>query len=298
VSGELDRLDVTVVIPARNSARTIERCLRSVGKLGVLSSRIIVLNDHSTDATVDIARWCRADVVDVSGAGGLGRARNLAFEVCQTRYLAFLNSDCYPHADWVSTLYRSLVSTGAAVAGGRQRELRDGTLAERWKAVHLRQDLGDEPIDDPDFLSGGNLLIDLSRVGSIRFDENYSIAYEDVDFCRRLRYSGQRLVYRPAAVVWHDHRETMRSLPLKVWSYGAFSRSVGQGIGIPAALRAFVRMHRRPHDQIRSAIRTDLRRGSLSFLAVDVYLLAASLWLFLLSGRSMKTFDTAPPTTM
>ena len=40
-------------------------------------------------------------------------------------------------------------------------------------------------------------------------------------------------------------------------------------------------MHRRPHDQTRVALREDIRRLRPAFLAVDVYLLAMSLVLFL-----------------
>jgi GT2 family glycosyltransferase len=273
--------EISVFVPARNAGATIRQCLEHIQRSTPPGTRITVLNDHSTDDTVEVARSLGVEIVEVPGEGGLGRARNLALDQCATRYLVFFNADCNPSPDWTRVLMRELRTASASVAGGKQIELRRGTLAERWKSVHLRQDLGDADIDQPDFLSGGNLLMDLAMIDGIRFGEQYRSAYEDVDFCRRLREAGGRLIYRPEATVGHNHPETMRTLRRKVWSYGVHSKSVGDFSGATGAVRAFARMHRRPNDQLRRSIRSDLRAMNLQFLAVDMLLLAASLKLFL-----------------
>jgi GT2 family glycosyltransferase len=247
--------------------------------------RVIVLDDRSTDDTAALARRHRADVIAVPAEGGLGRARNLGLSLGGPGLVAFLNADCLPRVGWLAVLTSRLGSTGAAVAGGKQVELRKETWAERWKAIHLRQDLGDLPLLNPDFLSGGNLLIDTGQLGDVQFDVSFRTAYEDVAFCRALRSQGSLLLYEPGAIVDHDHSETLRTLPLKVWSYGINSRRVGPVSCLRAVPQAFLRMHRRPHDQVRVALIDDLRQVRIWSLLIDLYLLAASFRLFVNHAR-------------
>lgn len=73
-----------------NSEATLEKCLLSISRSepGV---KIMVIDQSSVDGTVEIAR--RLGVEVVSHNVGLGYARQLAFELCKTKYLAFVDSD-------------------------------------------------------------------------------------------------------------------------------------------------------------------------------------------------------------
>lgn len=64
---------VSVIIPARNEARNIERCLTSVLSTTYPLLEVIVVDDHSTDGTGDMSR--RIATADAMNGGGLSRAR-------------------------------------------------------------------------------------------------------------------------------------------------------------------------------------------------------------------------------
>jgi chlorobactene glucosyltransferase len=52
----LDAPRVSVIVPARNEARNIERCVRSLLTTAYANVEVIVVDDHSSDGTGDLAR--------------------------------------------------------------------------------------------------------------------------------------------------------------------------------------------------------------------------------------------------
>ena len=91
---------VGVVIPAFNSASTIERALRSVSEQSVLPNEVVVVDDGSTDDTVQlIERFIRSTpqvkirMINLGSNSGPAIARNTGWDACSTSLIAFLDSD-------------------------------------------------------------------------------------------------------------------------------------------------------------------------------------------------------------
>ena len=90
---------ITVVIPAYQSAETIERALKSVALQTLRPAEVIVIDDGSKDGTADIARRA-TDLFDDSTLTvieqeneGPGSARNTGLRRAQTDLVAFLDAD-------------------------------------------------------------------------------------------------------------------------------------------------------------------------------------------------------------
>lgn len=103
--------EFSVIIPAYNSAATLARAVESVDAQSWPAHEIIVVDDGSTDDTLQIARGFgdRVQVLHQSNAG-VSAARNLGAEAATGNWLAFLDADdryCPDrlrwHAEWIAT---------------------------------------------------------------------------------------------------------------------------------------------------------------------------------------------------
>jgi len=114
-----DSIDVTVVIPTRNEARHLARCLDAVRRF----SEVYVVDSQSTDSTVEIARASGAEVVQFDYHGGWPKKRQWALDS-----LPFEN-------DWVLLLDADEILT-AGLADEIGEAIRDSNLNGYW--VFLR----------------------------------------------------------------------------------------------------------------------------------------------------------------
>lgn len=98
-----------VVIPLFNKAATIERCLESIAAQTVAVNRIIVVNDGSTDNSVDLVdRFCESASVDLllinQENQGVSVARNRGVAESLSDIVCLLDADDAWHPDYMATM--------------------------------------------------------------------------------------------------------------------------------------------------------------------------------------------------
>lgn len=92
-------LSVSVVIPTHNSSATIERAVNSVLAQDLLPTELVIVDDCSTDNTVELVRTIAIpDSIDVKVVRldtnlGPSAARNEGWNVAGCEFIAFLDSD-------------------------------------------------------------------------------------------------------------------------------------------------------------------------------------------------------------
>ncbi len=215
--------EVTLYVPARDSAATLAETLRSIRGQTARPAKVVVVADtRSRDDTLAMARAAGVGVVE-QREGFLGHARNLALAACETPWLASCDSDATLEPGWLAALLDALRDAPRLLAavGGRTEE-RVYTAADRWRAVNMPHNWGPAAFDNPfmlvsEMLARGDAL---RAVGGYLPDLRY---YEDSDLCQRLRHAGFTLRYQPAAVAWHERRDSLRTVLELRWSY-AFQR--------------------------------------------------------------------------
>lgn len=208
-------LDVSVVIPARNAAATLGRCLDALAEqIGAPEFEVIVVDDASTDMTPDIARRHPLQPNVVTGTGqGSYSARNLGAAASRGRVLAFTDADCEPDPGWLAAGLAAL-EAGADLAGGHIVLTADAAVAAGGPAAYdLASYLQQEQfVAEQGFAATANLFVRraaFDRLGG--FDAELRSG-GDVEFGQRARAAGLRLDYAAAAVVRHPARASYREL--------------------------------------------------------------------------------------
>lgn len=95
--------ELSVVIPAYNSERTLERCL-----LGVFGQKyfppkfeVIVIDDGSTDTTAKIAKKFPVRLIKLPKNQGRIIARDNGVKKASFKYICFIDADCIPTKNWL-----------------------------------------------------------------------------------------------------------------------------------------------------------------------------------------------------
>jgi len=96
-------MKVSIVIPAFNEEKYIERCLNSVINQEVNADEIIVIDNNSTDKTAEIATTLGATVVSEKVQGMIS-ARNRGFNEAKYEIIARCDSDTLVPHDWIKTI--------------------------------------------------------------------------------------------------------------------------------------------------------------------------------------------------
>lgn len=119
----------SVVIPCYNSAAYLTQTLDSVRNQTWPAHEVIVVDDVSSDASVEIARSAGARVLSTGTNSGPSRARNLGIQAATAEFVAFVDADDYwepTHLEELAGLIQRCPS--ASVVYSRVR-MTDGVIA-------------------------------------------------------------------------------------------------------------------------------------------------------------------------
>ena len=123
---------LSVVIPTFNRARTLDRVLKSIERQTVLPDEVIVVDDGSTDNTLEVlANWKALDSIPLmivnQANRGASAARNTGMRAATGELVAFIDSDDEYAPTAIETLKKIFhQSPGAIVAFGDAAVLENG----------------------------------------------------------------------------------------------------------------------------------------------------------------------------
>jgi GT2 family glycosyltransferase len=226
---------VSVVIPTRDRAEQLLRCLQAIAVAArpVGGVEVVVVNDGGEalngEAVAAVGNGLAIRFLDQPGRGPAA-ARNRGAAAAAGPVLAFTDDDCEPAPGWLEALGKRLDRNPEVVVAGRAASLHpdnDWATAGQILTDHLHRWYNRDP-EHGSFMTSNNLALRAETFRSLGgFDASFpSAAAEDREFAERALRAGHRLVYEPAAVVGHRHRLTARAFLRQHYGYGRGARRV------------------------------------------------------------------------
>jgi teichuronic acid biosynthesis glycosyltransferase TuaG len=118
----MNEIHVSIIMPAHNAAKYIRQALDSVLAQTYSNWELLLVNDGSNDTTFDIAkeyaaRDKRVILIETQSQKpiGVARARELAINAAQGRYIGFLDSDDWWQEDKLQKQVHFMQQTGAGM---------------------------------------------------------------------------------------------------------------------------------------------------------------------------------------
>lgn len=267
---------ISVVVPARNAARTVEACLASIldADYPPALREVVVVDNASTDATG--ARAAGFPVTCVTEpARGRAHARNRGIQASQGDVVAFTDADCVVARSWLQELAQPFADDRVYAVAGEILASPPVTPAQRYMARRIPQMQASALRAPRPYFATGNVAFrraTFARVGL--FDPRF-VTGEDQDFAWRFLRASLAFRYAPAAVVYHRHRPGGWAFfgQQLGWAHGAvlLRRHHALPWGVRDELAAYATLGRRAWDLARSVLRWRGRRGHGETVADPFY---------------------------
>lgn len=213
-------LSVSIIIPTYNRKQEILDCLMSINKLNYDVFEVIVIDNGSTDNTVEAIEklYTTIKVIELKENLGAVGGRNLGIEKAKGNYLFFVDSDNILHTDCLKELVH-LAETDKNIgfvgpkmyyysdpnriwyAGAKINLLTSKTTYIGINEIdHGQYDQIKEVEHIPNVWLVKREVID--RIGGL--DPVFVMTYGEADWPMRAIKAGFKVVFCPSAKVWHN----------------------------------------------------------------------------------------------
>ena len=221
---------VSVIIPFHNAPEMTISCLASVLASSYGNLEVLVISNNSNREAVErvrgyISEEPRARFFEYNHPFNWSSINNYGAKQTSANYLLFINNDMQViKRDWVERLL-DIGSKSGIGATGAKLLFSDHTIQHAGIIIGLGGTAGHAfrfmNSDMPGYfgyaavarevsaVTGACMLVDKEAFWGVNgFDERLAVAYNDVDFCLRLREVGFRTAYTPFASLLHFESQT------------------------------------------------------------------------------------------
>ena len=210
---------ISVVIPNWNGLAHLDTCLSALDRQTFSDFEIIIVDNASSDGSVAFIRrkYPQAKVIELPENRGFAGACNAGIRAAQGEFVVLLNNDTEVDPGWL-----------AAIVDAFQRHPEAGIVASKMLLFDQRDvfhtagdfygfdgipgnrgvwERDDGQFDREEYVfsaCGGSAACRRTMLDQIGLlDEDFFFSCEDLDLAWRAQLAGWRVLYTPAAIVYH-----------------------------------------------------------------------------------------------
>lgn len=226
--------DLSIVIVNRNTRELLLACLESVySTVPPLTFEIFVVDNASTDGSVDAARRSHPDIVLIENSRNLGfaAANNQAIRRSSGRYVVLLNTDTVLTDGALSAIVKFMDADNRIAVCGGQLLNGDGSLQNSianiptlatellnksvLKLLFPRRYPGkrsrfERPVEVESVIGACMVVSRKAIEAAGALDEAYFFFLEETDWCLSMKKKGMRVFFNPGARIYHLQGQTAK----------------------------------------------------------------------------------------
>jgi len=194
---------ISIIIRTKNEERWITSCLQAVFDQKYKDFEVIIVDNNSTDKTVEKAQLFNVIVVRVDKYLP-GKAINIGINASKGDYIVCLSAHCIPVNDmWLSNLIGNFTDDDIAAVYGRQ-EAMSFTPDSDKRDLLITFGLDKKVQIKDSFFHNANSMIRRDVWEKIPFDDHVT-NIEDRVWAKKVLDHGFKIIYEPEASVYHYH---------------------------------------------------------------------------------------------
>ncbi len=223
---------ISVLIPTYNNGSTLRACLESISNQTLKADEIVIIDGHSKDDTIAIAKEFNCKIMYESG-GSRASACNVGVEEAIGDYIVFTDSDVVAKEDWLEQLMKGFEEIKddsiVCVTGPNidyPNETKFGLAVKAIYNTFIGGSWSEQAQsifnDKPRYVksaAGCNVAYKKEKLLEIMPFNEKLITTEDTDINYKLLQKGYKLYFYPSAIVLHQRPQNHRSYRNKSFKY-------------------------------------------------------------------------------
>ncbi len=195
---------ISIIVRTKNEERWISHCLKMIYLQDFSDFEVILVDNASTDATVDEAKKFKlAKIINITNFIP-GQALNMGIKASKGEFIVCISAHCIPkNKNWLTNLLSNFKDNKVAGVYGRQLPVSFTDDIDKRDLLTVFGE--DKRVQIKDyFFHNANSMLRRDLWHKFPFDENVS-NIEDRVWGKKIISAGYKLIYEPEAAVYHYH---------------------------------------------------------------------------------------------